>query len=245
MVDNTFPNEIKIKRIGGKLYEDYLSFKKEVDYINIYYFEFFSLLGLTDDINCIIEALQSHKVEMVFFEKVARDISEGRIPKEEFISPPTIQYAKRYAFTDPEKVMRREQRSIRYNIKLKYKEIGEKFLEENKMLPFNPRHNKKALEICGGSLYVTPEQIAIDVNKFIDIYSSYLSALKSETNRLHQHAADAMNQFFNGVEITQKELERYFTLEAGVINVKPKSVSKIDYARLGWRCFDGDVTTPA
>ena len=237
MVDNTFPNEAKVRRIGGKMYEDYLSFKKDVDYINIYYFELFSILGMTDDVNCIIEALQSHKLQSVFIDKIERDINEGRIPKEYFISKPTILYAKRYAFSDPEKVMKREQRSIGYNIILKYKEIGEKYLKENKIYPFYPKHNKMALEICGGSLYVTPEQIAIDVNKFIEIYSSYLSALESKTNELHQHAADAVNRFFNGVEITQKELERYFMLEGGIIKVNPKSIKKIDYSRLGWRCI--------
>ena len=75
MIEDTFDGERKIKKIGGKLYEDYLAFKSDVFYINVYYFEFFSLLGMTDDISIIIEALQSHKDKKVFVEKAKRDIS--------------------------------------------------------------------------------------------------------------------------------------------------------------------------
>ena len=52
----------------------------------------------------------------------------------------------------------------------------------------------------------------------------------------HQAAADAINRFFNGaVEITQKELDRYFILEYGIVKPKPTSITKQNYARLGVR----------
>ena len=235
MIEDTFDGERKIKKIGGKLYEDYLAFKSDVFYINVYYFEFFSLLGMTDDISIIIEALQSHKDKKVFVEKAKRDISEGRVPRDKFISESTKKYAKKHALSEPEKVKKREEISISRNIYQAYKNIGESYLKEKKIYPFYPKHNHKVMEICGRSLYVTPSQLAIDCDKFIEIYGDYLAASASESGRLHEKVADTINQFFNGVEITHKELERYFMLEDGVIRTNPMSKNKESYSRLGWR----------
>ena len=235
MIEDTFHGESKIKKIGGKLYEDYLAFKKDVFYINVYYFEFFSRLGMADDVSCIIEALQSHKVGNVFMDKTRRDLDVGKIPKEKFLSQCAMEDVARYSSTNPEKARKREENSIRHHLNLEYKNIGEKYLKDNKIYPFDPRHNHKAMDLCGGALYVTPTQLAIDCDKFIEIYGDHLAASESKTGKLHQKAADTINKFFNGVEITQKELERYFTLEDGVIKVNPKSMKRENYFRLGWR----------
>ena len=235
MIEDTFKGESEIKRIGGKLYEDYLAFKKDVFYLNIYYFEFFSLLGMTDNVDCIIEALQSHKVKEVFLEKTAKDIDDGRLPRERYISRPTVLFAKKYALSEPEKVRKREENSININLRNKYKKIGDSYLKEKKIYPFYPKHNHLLMEVCGGAFYITPTQFAIDCKKFIEIYGNYLSASVSESGKLHKQAADAMNQFFNGVEITQVELKNYFILKDGVVKVNPKSMKIECYSRLGWR----------
>lgn len=235
MIEDTFHGESRIKKIGGKLYEYYLAFKKDVFYINVYYFEFFSRLGMADDVSCIIEALQSHKVVNVFMDKTRRDLDVGKIPKEKFLSQCAMEDVVRYSSTNPEKARKREENSIRHHLNLEYKNIGEKYLKDNKIYPFAPRHNHKAMDLCGGALYVTPTQLAIDCDKFIEICGDYLAASKSETGKLHKLAANTINQFFNGVEITPKELEKYFVLKNGIIIANPKSMSTECYIRLGWR----------
>ena len=236
MTEDTFPGESRIKKIGGKLYIDYLTFKKDVSYINIYYFDFFSLLGLTDDVNYIIEALQTHNVGNVFLDKMKRDLADGKISEDKFLSSYAMKDVARYSATDPEKARKRKENSIRFNMNQTYKNIGEKYLKDNKIFPFVPMHNHKTMEICGGALYVAPTQLVIDCDKFIEIYGDYLAASVSVAGQLHQKAADDINKFFNGVEITPKELERYFITEDGVVKVNPKSVKGENYFRLGWRC---------
>ena len=98
------------------------------------------------------------------------------------------------------------------------------------------RHNKSALEILRTTLFITPERIEIDGEKFVEVYTDYLAADESETKKIHEQAAEAINRFFNGAfPITQKELSKYFILEYGTVKVNPKSVNLTDYARLGAR----------
>lgn len=235
MENEIFGSEYRIRKIGGRLAEDYYTLKKDVDYINIYYFGLFSLLGLTDDIDYIIEALNSHKLYSVFYEKIMRDITEGKTPKENFISKNTKAFLKNLPPEDMEIGKKRELKCMRTKISILFKETGEKYLKENKIYPFCPKHNHTALELCREALYVAETQIAIDIDKFIDIYKDYIEAEESTTHRIHQEAANTINRFFNGVEITEKELSRYFVLAHGVIRVNPKSVNWESYSRLGKR----------
>lgn len=217
------------------MYDDYLAFKKDVYYINWFYFNLFSLLGMTDDVNYIIMALQSGRLDNVFFEKVESDIKEGKIPKERFISEAAINFAKEYGATEPERVAKRLEKSLRFNMIKAYKDIGESYLKENKLYPFYPKHNHRIMEICGGALYATETQLAIDCGKFIEIYGDHLSASVSKSGKLHQEVADSINRFFNGMEITTREFEKYFTIKDGIVKANPKSMKRECYIRLGWR----------
>ncbi len=235
MIQETFDGENKIKKIGGKLYNDYLTFNNDVYYINWFYFDLFSLLGLSDDVNYIIMALQSGRLDSVFFEKVESDIKEGKVPKERFISGEAMNFAKEHGMTDPEKAAKWLKKSFRLNLIKAYKDIGESYLKENNLYPFYPKHNHRIMEICGGALYATETQLAIDCGKFIEIYGDHLSASVSQSGKLHQEVADSINRFFNGMEITTSELENYFTLKDGIIKTNPKSMKREWYLRLGWR----------
>lgn len=235
MESDIYKKEYKIKTIGGRLAEDYYTLKRDVDYINIYYFDLFYYLGLTDDIDYIIEALNSHKLYSVFSDKIMRDIAEGKTPKEKFISKNTKKFLKNLPPEDMEIGKKRELRCIRTKIAILFKETGEKYMRENKIYPFCPKHNHRALELCRKALYIAPSQIAIDIDKFIEIYKDYMAADESETKEMHQKAADAINHFFNGVEITKKELSKYFVLKDGTIKINPKSVNLESYSRLGVR----------
>ena len=61
---------------------------------------------------------------------------------------------------------------------------------------------------------------------------------ESDTKKIHQAAADAINKFFNGaIEITQSELKKYFIISDGIIKINPQSIGKQSYARLGTRKY--------
>ena len=62
-----------------------------------------------------------------------------------------------------------------------------------------------------------------------------MEAYESKNQEQHQEAANAINRFFNGIEITQEELARYFTIEYGAVKPNPKSINRNDYMRLGYK----------
>ena len=94
----------------------------------------------------------------------------------------------------------------------------------------------KQLKILKEALYISDGKIQIDEDKFIEVYGSFIKASESELMKQHQAAADGVNKFFGGaVPITDKELERYFMIEDGIMKVNPLSVNIESYSRLGSR----------
>lgn len=236
MAQDKFKNENKVRKIGGRLADDYYHFKREIEYINDYFFELFSILGLTDDLDTIIEALNDSLIYLkkVFINKTMRDIERGKIPRYRFLSQRLKKKLPSLTPDDEEKVWRRETHRSLTGI---YKKIYEQYLKENKLYGLETRHPKKGLQIFSKALFITPSRIEIDGQMFVEIYNSYMAAYESDTRKLHKQAAEAMNRFFNCVEITQEELSRYFVLEYGFIKVRPTSVNIAEYSRLGARGF--------
>ena len=233
--EDRFKNEDKVIKVGGKVASDYYRFKSEIEYINENFFWFFFLLDLTDDIDLIIDTLNNDLQNLcsVFINKVMRNIEAGKIRKDKFISPKT---KAKLESLPPEEQATVWERETKRSLKFLYKKKLRQYQEEYSVYWFETRHNKSALEILRTTLFITPERIEIDGEKFVEVYMDYLAADESETKKIHEQAAAAINRFFNGaVEITQKELSKYFILEYGIVKVNPKSVNITDYARLGIR----------
>ena len=233
--EDKFKNEDKVRKVGGRLYSDYYGFKREVEYINDYFFELFYILNLTDDIDLIVDTLNDglHNLCSVFIDKTIRDIEAGKIAKNKFLSS---QMKTKLESLPPEEQAKVWERETKRSLKVLYKKIHEQYTKEYRIYGLETKHNKRALEICRKTLFVTPSRIEIDGDKFIEVYTDYMEADESETKKIHEQAAAAINRFFNGaVEITQKELSKYFILEYGIVKVNPKSVNITDYARLGIR----------
>lgn len=244
MAQDKFKNEDKVRKIGGKVAEDYIRFKREIEDINDYYFELFYLLGLTDDINAIVEALKDslHSLKTIFINKVMGDIEKGKITRYKFLSQRLKEKLPNLPPEEEETIWRRE---THRSLTVLYKKIYSQYLEEYRLYSLEPRYNKIGLEVFSKSLFVAPSRIEIDGQKFIEIYTSYMEADESETKKQHEQAAEAINRFFNGLEITQEELSKYFILEYGRVKVRPTSININDYSRLGYRGAkrsDGDST---
>lgn len=233
--EDKFKNEDIVRKVGGRVASDYYDFKSEIEYINYNFFELFYILSLTDDIDLIIDTLNKdlRNLNSLFIEKVFRDIEAGKIHKNKFISDITKKKLEKAA---PEKQEKLWERVTKLNINNLYKKILKEYKEKYRVYLLETRHNKSALEILRTTLFITPERIEIDGEKFVEVYTDYLAADESETKKIHEQAAEAINRFFNGAfPITQKELSKYFILEYGAVKVNPKSVNLTDYARLGAR----------
>lgn len=230
-----FKNEDKVRKVGGRLANDYFSFKREVEYINDYFFELFYILNLTGDIDLIIDTLNDglHNLCSVFIGKVIRDIEAEKIPKNKFLS--SLMKTKLESLPPEERAIVWE-RETKRSLKALYKKIVKQYTDEYRLYDLETKHHKRAFEICRKTLFITPTRIEIDGAKFVEVYTSFLEADESETKKLHEQVAETINRFFNGaVEITPKELSKYFILEYGKVKVNPKSVNITDYARLGAR----------
>ena len=233
--EDKFKNEDKVRKVGGRLKSDYYTFKREVEEINDNFFELFYILNLTDDIDLIIDTLNNglRNLCSVFIGKVIRDIEAEKIPKNKFLSS---QIKTKLESLPPEEKAIVWERETKRSLKVLYKKIVKQYTDEYRLYGLETKHHKRAFEICRKTLFITPSRIEIDGAKFVEVYTSFLEADGSEIKKLHEQAAEAINRFFGGaVEITQKELSKYFILEYGIVKVNPKSINKTDYARLGKR----------
>ena len=234
---NVFENEKNIRKIGGRLESDYYSFRSLVLYHNANLIPLFCALGLGKEEykDRVLDALQTGRggVFALFVDIYTQAIEEGRMKVERVVKAEAI--AKEYPTREEkEKQMKR---AIRNGLRTIYQKIEKEWEEE-----YKPSYDtyfgshSKILELCRDTLRLTSSGLEIDVNKFIEFYSDFIEADESTTKKQHQEAADSINKFFNGsVEITQKELEKYFIIECGAVKPNPKSINKTDYARLGKR----------
>lgn len=232
-----FENERQIDKIGGRLESDYDSFKNSLMIVNAYYIPFFFMLGYNkpSDKDFIIETLMMDTFFVIaikerYIEDYTKRVANGEIPLESLLSQNVLNKEK----PTPEKRQKYIDGQIHRVLMQKFNDIKKRYTEKYGY-SFSG-YLKEPLLICRDSLSITPNGFVIDVDEFIRIYKSFLEADESELKRLHQSAADAINKFFNGsVEITQKELARYFVIESGVVRPNPKSINIESYMKLGKR----------
>lgn len=235
-----FEGESKIKKIGGRLKSDYYSLRDVVIHENESIIPLFYYLGLAKEENKdrILDALPkgTNGAASLFLDEKIKEIEEGKLKLENVISKSSI--LKEY--DTKEKKESQMRRAIRTRLSIMFKKTVEKWERDYEPSPsaFYGTHSQ-ILSLCRDAIKLTPSGLAIDVEKFIDLYSDFIAADESTTRKHHQEAADALNRFFNGaVAITDKEIAKYFLLEDGIVKVRIESVNKKDYARLGKRIFN-------
>lgn len=234
------PGEKKIAKIGGRLLSDYCHLKNIVDMVNSNYIPLFQIMGMDqpEDKDSIINALVNgysfmERAKNAFIETYTKKISEGKFKLEKIVPQRTLDKK----LPDPEAEKKRIDREIHRNLCFKFNELKGYYEKEFNYYSFSLQgYSKKPLELCRDTLDYTPSGIVIDADKFIEYYSSFIAADESEYRKQHQEAADGMNRFFGGaVEITSKELDRYFLLENGIVVPNPKSINIESYMRLGYK----------
>jgi hypothetical protein len=227
--------EKRVKRIGGKFEGDYLTFRDSVAFINENYIPLFYLLGFNhpEDKDIIIDCLLSgesiaYSAKKAYIEKGMERVASGKLSLEKLLTKRLL--IKEYP--TPEEREKRLKTAAHKALTFRYKKLKEIWEKEYEPPLYNS-FAKLPLQICREALFLSEEGLIINLDKFIETYTDHLKASGSKRGKLHQEAADAINRFFNGVEITYKEMERYFILSNGVIKPNPNSMNTESYLRLG------------
>lgn len=229
----------KIKNIGGELARAYIALEREVEYINRVYSPLWNILGLNDpsDKDVIIEGLRygAFRLSDLYTNRVIEKAKAGEItiPSPRDPNNPITKECQKLRFTkegekitDKAVITRRARASFRKKLK--------EFLTDYNLRQFNPLCNTKIIYFSKEVLRLTDGgRLSIDDNSFIDFYQSFIKAEESETYQSHRKAAEALNTFFGGKEITIGEIERYFTFSNGIAEINPESVNVNSYSRLG------------
>ena len=210
----TVPQKDKVRKIGGRLYDAYMTIERELDSINEDYFPLLEYLGLIEDVQKLVDILNSESLEDA--------IKEAYTAKEK----------SKIKFSDDEEQAKREEHAFKAKTVSYLRGVLKAYCLQTNVLLY-PTHNKKAIEAYREALYTEKDGIHLNATKFIEMYASRLEVEKSDTKKLHEEVAEKIMSFFNGVPITKEELTRYFILDGGVVTINPKSVNAQDYARLG------------
>ena len=236
--EKSTPGQRKISKIGGRLSSDYYHLQGAIEMLNDNVIPLFQLLGMDEpgDKEDVIDALTGSssfliKSRSIFIANMTKKVTEGKIKKEEILSKITLGKS----LSDPEAERQRIDREIHRKLCFKYKEVETFFLKKYYYCsPASYAYSVPALKICRDALEYSPSGLSINEEKFIELYSSYIKADESDKRKQHQEAADGINRFFGGaLEITDKELERYFMIENGILKPNPLSVNIESYMRLG------------
>ena len=236
--EKSTPGQRKIARIGGRLSADYYHLQGVIEMLNDNVIPLFQLLGMDEpgDKEDVIDALIGNSsflslAKNIFIANMTKKVTEGKIKKEKILSKMTLGKS----LSDPEAEKQRIERELHRKLCFKYNEVQSYYIKNYCYYSISSySYCKPALKICRDALEYSSSGLSINEEKFIELYSSYIEADESDRRKQHQEAADGINRFFGGaVEITDKELERYFMIENGILKPNPLSVNIESYMRLG------------
>ena len=244
--ENPIPKRYLITKIGGKLEDHYNTLRAAVDDMNGKFFNLLYYLDLVryDDTENVVKAMVegTRGIAGYFIDRTMRDVEDGKIKKEAVVKAKWI-VDENTPPEEREKRLKKEKTEIHRSIALNVKRYIADFRKENYLGSFGiDSYYKRAILLCIDTLYLEDYGVEIDTEKFIAFYKDRMAASESIIAKLHIEAADALNRFFGGaVPITQKELERYFSFDYGIAEVRQSSVNLESYCRLGGRI--ASVTT--
>lgn len=95
--------------------------------------------------------------------------------------------------------------------------------------------NEEAEDVFLDAIIFDPEEgLSIDADKYLEIYKSRTEAEKGEIYQKHLAAAEAVNNFFGNLCVTEREMRHYFLLYGGKVKPNPRSINVQSYMRLKW-----------
>lgn len=230
-----FEKEWKIRRLGGKVWEEYSTFRSVILCVNMNLIPLCFLLGFKspDDFGVILDIILSPSPKSAareaYKERMMKGLEEGKVKLSSILSARLL--GKEYPSEEErQKVFKRE---ISRALLRKYKEINDIYAKTYRPSDFS--YNRLPIHICKDCLSLSSKGLEIDCEKFLEIYTDFTESSQTKIRKQHQEVCNAINNFFAGIEVTQKELERYFVIEAGAVRINPLSLNREAYLRLGNR----------
>lgn len=254
-----FETEADIYKAGGRIAENYSGLKNYLDFIDSHALEYLLPLGMASDkeeylhyshsLQCNVKRAyvrkQVDKIALKVEEAVKKADSEGRegdykgIHIIDKFATSTTGKRKGLPFEteilhDGESLRRKITKKIVQKLNTEFAEIF-KEVERRTWKRFDNVYKSEAEDIFFDAIRFTPEEgLTVDIPSFAEIYKSKTEAEKSDIYKKHEAAAEAVNSFFGNLQITDKEMERYFILYGGKVKPNPKSVNVESYMRLKW-----------
>ena len=232
----TSPGEKRVRRIGGALASDYYSLREMIATINADYSPLFDLMEFNSPehtdraIDILLGNSLSRSAREEYIDFWEEKVASGELKVEQLLSKRLLNKE----YPTPEDKEKKYKREIHRALSTRYTQIDKCFRKKYGYM--QRRYNRLPLKICREALSLVPGGFIIDADKFIEIYGDFLEAHNSQIGKQHLEAAEAINRFFNGkVEVTEKELQKYFVIEDGVLKPNLKSINSEDYMRLGYR----------
>lgn len=233
-----FDKEFKVTSIGGRLQDDYETFRGYVLSFNANHFPLLDMMGFNEPedtervVGMILDKSNFETAAYrVFIDVMTERVKDGKVKLSKILPKLTLQKLKD---TPEEQREKKTATAIHRSLSVITKKLHHQWVDE-----YHPNqlafYIKAPFELFRESLTLSHSGLVIDVPKFVEIYQNYLEADESNTKKQHQAAADAINRFFNGLEINEKELRRYFKIEDGAVRVNLTSVNVEGYSRLGYR----------
>lgn len=252
-----YKTEADIRRAGGTIEEIYRGLQRYLDRIDSYALAPLNALGMASDkeeylylshqLSIDLRRFYVRKIVNKMAVKVEEAVKMADSEGKEYTDFPVItKYAKSTTgankgkifaeeiLHDGEKLRKKITKKFAQKLNVKYSKI----LKDCNTISWNRwdriiKHD--AEDIYFEAIKFSPEEgLTIDIPTFAEIYRSRIEAQKSEIYKQHEAAAAAFNAFFRNIEITEKEISRYFDIYGGKLRPNPSSVNLDSYMRLKW-----------
>ena len=160
-----------VKKIGGRLYDAFVMVERELESINDDYFPLLKYLGLTDDVQELVDIVNSESLE------------------DAIITAYTNKEKSLIKLAEDEQIDKVGKIKLSGNINNYLKRVFKAYREQTNVLLY-PTHNKRAIEAYRDALYITSNGIHLKATKFIEMYLSRMAVEKSDTKKLHEEIAE-------------------------------------------------------
>jgi len=219
-------NRDKIRKIGGCVYDVYSHLQRYVDKINDGVLSLWKLANIPTDIPLFIEAY----------------FNGDKVIKDRYLEVEFARFVDRLKANDPEATERYAKykgsamRPHNADMQIK-KQINKRFqeLRAGKRIRFEQSCLSKSVLMVhfeNALLFDSDKGLYIDADLFLQIYTDIAKGKESDKHKQHEDAAKAMNAFFGRCPVTFEEIQRYFIIYAGRLEINPKTENLQSYVRL-------------
>lgn len=223
--NKSLSSDAPVRKIGGRIYSIYCKLNREINNVDSCAFAIWEPFQFLDiDISTYISIAKNGEGKLLPLLKTYRYNEYLRVMKEG--NPSEVKKYKTYP--TEEKAKRGILRKASFELN---QTLGTQ-LRFNRL--YNPHTwNERIIRYFEDCLFLDPEDgLHINTKKFIAKYNDLTKAQQSKRYERHVQLTEAINSFFAGIPITWEELQRFFVISNGQIEINPSTQSTKLYLRL-------------